>query len=242
MAIIFRQDLMRSPSLVVKDLRSLKLSHEQLFAIRMSVDKTVREALTKASANVDERLEPEEGHCRVRRRGTPPLSERDRRHGEEEGSRQREAQRGEEGEGVKSPREVVELVEHDAVVREFADLYYIVRQSMRQSLDKEAPKLMAELKALGVDEHDAQEVTAAIDEEMGKILKELATNLRLPPKAELGSEPEEGVGPASTTTCRGCARHGSKRLRSRHPRMTPPLKAEKKSAKIQAFYTRHSAG
>ena len=26
------------------------------------------------------------------------------------------------------------------------------------------------------------------------------------------------------------------------PRMTRPLKAEKKSAKIQAFYTRHSAG
>ena len=63
----------------------MRLSPEVLFAIRMSVDKTVREALTKASDQRDKRLEPEEGHCRVRRSGTP-LSKRDRRHGEEEGS------------------------------------------------------------------------------------------------------------------------------------------------------------
>ena len=77
----------------------------------------------------------------------------------------------------------------DAVVREFRD--YTAESC--GVVGQAAPKLMAELKALGVDEHDAQEVTAAIDEEMGKILKELAANLRLPPKAELGSEPEEGV-------------------------------------------------
>ena len=58
MAIVLRQDLMRLPSLVVKDLRSLRLSHEVLFAIRMSVDKTVREALTKASAKVMSALNP----------------------------------------------------------------------------------------------------------------------------------------------------------------------------------------
>ncbi len=58
MAIILRQDLMRLPSLVVKDLHSLRLSHEQLFAIRMSADKTVREALTKASASVMSALNP----------------------------------------------------------------------------------------------------------------------------------------------------------------------------------------
>lgn len=58
MAIVLRQDLMRLPSLAVKDLRSLRLSHEQLFAIRMSADKTVREALTKASANLMSALNP----------------------------------------------------------------------------------------------------------------------------------------------------------------------------------------
>jgi hypothetical protein len=34
MAIVLRQELMRLPSLVVGDLRGLRLSHEQLFTIR----------------------------------------------------------------------------------------------------------------------------------------------------------------------------------------------------------------
>jgi hypothetical protein len=84
---------------------------------------------------------------------------------------------------MKPEPEVVELVEYDAVVRELADIYYI----MRQSLAEATPQLGAELEALGIgiDKHDVQAVQAAVDEEFGKFLKKFAASLRLPPKAEL---------------------------------------------------------
>jgi hypothetical protein len=58
MAIVLRQELMRLPSLVVGDLRGLRLSHEQLFTIRTSVDKTVRCALDKAADTLERALNP----------------------------------------------------------------------------------------------------------------------------------------------------------------------------------------
>jgi phage terminase small subunit len=60
MAVVLRQELMRLPSDVVRDLRSLHLSHEQVFSIRMSVDKTVRSALAKAAATLERALSPRE--------------------------------------------------------------------------------------------------------------------------------------------------------------------------------------
>ena len=49
---------MRAPSQAVRDLHSFRLSHEVLFSIRMSLDKTFRDALTKASAAVMSALNP----------------------------------------------------------------------------------------------------------------------------------------------------------------------------------------
>ena len=57
-AIVLRQELMRLPSLVAGDLRSLHLSHEQLFSIRTSVDRTVRSALSKAADTLERALTP----------------------------------------------------------------------------------------------------------------------------------------------------------------------------------------
>jgi hypothetical protein len=47
--IIIRQELMRAPSLAVRSLHGLHLSHEVLHAVRMSVDKTVRSVLNQAA-------------------------------------------------------------------------------------------------------------------------------------------------------------------------------------------------
>ena len=58
MAVVLRQELMRLPSLVAGDLRSLHLSHDQLFLIRMSVDRTVRSALGKAAETLERALTP----------------------------------------------------------------------------------------------------------------------------------------------------------------------------------------
>jgi hypothetical protein len=58
MSVVLRQELMRIPSQVVSDLRGLHLSHEQLFVIRMSVDKTVRSALDKAATTLERALNP----------------------------------------------------------------------------------------------------------------------------------------------------------------------------------------
>jgi hypothetical protein len=60
MAVVLRQELMRLPSLVMADLRGLHLTHDQLFSIRMSVDKTVRSALAKASDTLQRALNPRE--------------------------------------------------------------------------------------------------------------------------------------------------------------------------------------
>ena len=54
MTVVLRQELMRLPSQAVTDLRGLHLSHEQLFSIRMSLDKTVRSALDKAADTLQE--------------------------------------------------------------------------------------------------------------------------------------------------------------------------------------------
>jgi hypothetical protein len=58
MAVVARQELMRLPSLVVRERELRGLSHEQLFAIRMSVDKTVRSVLDKASGTLEGALNP----------------------------------------------------------------------------------------------------------------------------------------------------------------------------------------
>ena len=89
---------------------------------------------------------------------------------------------------MKQP-EVVDLVEYDAVVREFADLYYIARQSTAGL----AQKCGAELEAIGIDEQAVQAVQASIDASVRKALEHFAAGLRLPPKAEIGFEFEEGV-------------------------------------------------
>jgi hypothetical protein len=61
MAVVLQQELMRLPSLVVKDLRRVvELSREQLFSIRQSVDATVRCALEKASDTLATALSPRE--------------------------------------------------------------------------------------------------------------------------------------------------------------------------------------
>lgn len=60
MAVVLRQELMRLPSLVLAELRGMRLGHEQLFAIRMSADKTVRGALEKASVTLERALNPRE--------------------------------------------------------------------------------------------------------------------------------------------------------------------------------------
>jgi hypothetical protein len=87
------------------------------------------------------------------------------------------------------PRRVVELAEYGVVARELADLYYVVRQSTAGL----AQKCGVELEAIGIDRHDARAIVDALDEEIRKILEEFAAGLRLPPKAEIGFEPEEGV-------------------------------------------------
>ena len=58
MAVVLRQELMRLPSQAVADLHGLHLTHEQLFSIRMSLDKTVRSALDKAAATLERALNP----------------------------------------------------------------------------------------------------------------------------------------------------------------------------------------
>ena len=60
MAVVLRQELMRLPSQAVADLRGQSLTHEQLFSIRMSVDKTVRSALAKAADTLRRALNPRE--------------------------------------------------------------------------------------------------------------------------------------------------------------------------------------
>ena len=54
-------------SQAVRDLRNLHLSHEVLFAIRMSLDKTLREALTKASKTRLGALSPRKAYAELRR-------------------------------------------------------------------------------------------------------------------------------------------------------------------------------
>ena len=51
---------MRAPSQAIADLRGLHLSHEQLFLIRMSLDKTIRSALDKATDTLERALNPRE--------------------------------------------------------------------------------------------------------------------------------------------------------------------------------------
>ena len=90
---------MRLPSLVAGDLRSLHLTHEQLFLIRKTVDKTVRSALEKAADTLERALTPRDVIAELigERRALP---ERHRRCGTEEGSRQREARSAEKGGSV----------------------------------------------------------------------------------------------------------------------------------------------
>jgi hypothetical protein len=86
-------------------------------------------------------------------------------------------------------KKIVELVERDCVVREFADLYFIVRKTLLSASAKTAQELGA-FGVVGIDERSAREI---IDEEVWKILEQLAADMRLPPSAELGIEPEDGV-------------------------------------------------
>jgi hypothetical protein len=58
--VVLRQELMRAPSQAIVDLRSLHLSHEQLFSIRTSMDKTVRAALNTATDTLERALNPRE--------------------------------------------------------------------------------------------------------------------------------------------------------------------------------------
>ena len=58
MAVVLRQELMRAPSQAVIDLRDFRLTHEILFAIKMSVDKTIRAALDRATDTLEKALNP----------------------------------------------------------------------------------------------------------------------------------------------------------------------------------------
>jgi hypothetical protein len=60
MAVVLRQELMRAPSQAVRDLSGLHLSHEVLHSIRMSLDKTIRTALDKATDTLERALNPRE--------------------------------------------------------------------------------------------------------------------------------------------------------------------------------------
>jgi hypothetical protein len=54
--IVLRQELMRWPSLVVREPELRSLSHEQIFAIRMSADKFIRAELDKATDSLEKAL------------------------------------------------------------------------------------------------------------------------------------------------------------------------------------------
>ena len=58
MTIVLRQELMRAPSQAVRDLHGLRLSHEVLHSIRMSLDKTIRAALARAAETGEKALSP----------------------------------------------------------------------------------------------------------------------------------------------------------------------------------------
>ena len=58
MLIVLRQELMRAPSMAIKDLRDLHLGQEVLFAVRMSVDKVVRSVLQAAADTAQKALSP----------------------------------------------------------------------------------------------------------------------------------------------------------------------------------------
>jgi hypothetical protein len=74
------------------------------------------------------------------------------------------------------PTKVVELVEYDAVVREFAEQYFIIQECLRKAAHEIAPR---------IDGIEGRVVQENFEEETQKILKELAANMRLPPKAEM---------------------------------------------------------
>jgi hypothetical protein len=60
MSIVLRQEVMRAPSQAIRDLRGFNLSHDVLFSIRTSLDKTIRTALNKAADTLGRALRPRE--------------------------------------------------------------------------------------------------------------------------------------------------------------------------------------
>jgi hypothetical protein len=54
--IVLRREMMRWPSLVVREPELRSLSHEQIFAIRMSADKFIRAELNKATDTLEKAL------------------------------------------------------------------------------------------------------------------------------------------------------------------------------------------
>ena len=58
MSIVLRQELMRAPAQAVSDLRSFNLPHDQLHAIKISLDKSFRTALGHADDTLRKVLTP----------------------------------------------------------------------------------------------------------------------------------------------------------------------------------------
>lgn len=66
MAIVLQQQIMRrTPNQVVTDLRGMNLSHEVLHTIKMSVDKTLRAELDRASTAAEKALNAREAYAEL---------------------------------------------------------------------------------------------------------------------------------------------------------------------------------
>ena len=65
MSIVLRQELMRAPAQAITDLRGQNLTHDQLHAIKMSLDKTVRTALGNADDTLTKALNAREAYAEL---------------------------------------------------------------------------------------------------------------------------------------------------------------------------------
>ena len=88
---------------------ALTFRHDQLHAIKMSLDKTFRTALGNADDTLKKVLTPRDGYCRDGRRERA-VAESCRRCGAEESTRQREASRTQKG-GIVNMIPIDELIE-----------------------------------------------------------------------------------------------------------------------------------
>jgi hypothetical protein len=88
-------------------------------------------------------------------------------------------------------KEVVEVVERDVLLREFADQYYIIRQHLLPLSAKMVSQIRAE--GIDIDEPAAQAMVDETEERIRKILAEFAAGLRLASSAKKVIEPKDGV-------------------------------------------------